>query len=726
MARIAILTRGDLFPARHGAAVKIVRTAEALVARGDHVFVVTEDRDAYLEVRADGWARRPFGARARAMWEWPVLRDQARARRWCARIGYPEDEHFLYAPMFDAAWWARAVYVGVRERIEVYQPEFPGYAVPSLLAARVLGGRVSLGTHNVEFDRLRQMTDLTPGAIARVRALEVAVLRAVDDVVAVSEPDRARLVAAGVPASSVRVVPHGVDTAAYAAPALDLRARYDLPDGPVLFFHGTLHYAPNAEAIRFLAATLVPSLRTGSVLIAGMSPPEHLRSERLRFTGPVDDLPAHILGADLCLCPILAGGGTRMKLLEYFAAGRATVSTALGAEGLEVRDGVEIALAEPDTFVARVHALLGDAAARARMGHAARAYAAARDWSEVGAAWQRIHRGEGVDFTPRPSVERHLPPRTPSKPLTMLLLVNRGCNLRCRFCDLWDRPERLPRERVPGLLDDAVAIGTKTLVITGGEPTLHPDLPWIVSEARRRGLATNLTTNGTLLDRHYAPLVAAGLDSLSISIDGLPETHDRLRGREGAHRLAWEQLRRVVADRRVGVNVYMTVTRENVRELVPVWEAVRELGAGFDFWPVNDAPDLALVSEDDARAWRHAVGHIARHDEGVRGRAHYYAEALRYHAGERTPMRCLGLVDQYGVTYTGALLPCCVWGGDGLEVGNVFDTSLRELWTSAPVQAARRRMFDHGCEAGCYNHSLYEFTVSTGLTHRVVAPAALT
>ena len=54
--------------------------------------------------------------------------------------------------------------------------------------------------------------------------------------------------------------------------------------------------------------------------------------------------------------------------------------------------------------------------------------------------------------------------------------------------------------------------------------------------------------------------------------------------------------------------------------------------------------------------------------------------------------------------------------------GNVFTTPLRELWWSPEVQARREPPFREGCEVGCYNHSLYEFTASTGKSHRVVRP----
>ncbi len=716
--RVAILCRPDLFPTQHGAAARIVRSAEALVAAGDQVVVLTDDRNQYWRVRPTGWEAVPYGPRLRAFLEWPLLRNQARAERWCARVGYPREEYFLYRPIFDPAWWSRALYVGLREQIDVFQAEFPGFAAPAVLAGRLLGAKSFLSQHNIEYDRLRQMAGLDASILTRIRRIEILLMQAVDQVLTCSEEDRQRAEEAGV--SEVVVLPHGVDLANYQGQQRDLRKDYGLPPGPVLFFHGTLHYAPNTEAVAFLAQELVPRLPAGaSLLISGMGAPTQHGSERLIFTGPVEDLPAHIQAADLCLCPLFAGGGTRMKLLEYFAGARAVVSTPLGAEGLPVKNDRELVIAEKADFVEETLRLLRDPSRRERLGRAARRFAAARDWSAVGASLQKLHRGGKEDFVPRPSIEGHLPPRQPSKPLTLLLLVNRGCNLRCVFCDLWDKPENMPLPKVLELLTEARQIGTRTLVLTGGEPLLHPQLPQIIAAARSQGMDVNLTSNGTLLDRHYDRLVQAGLQSISFSLDGLPETHDRLRGQKGAWARTWKALVHAVHDKKLDCCVYFVVTRENVRELVPLWEQVRSLGVRFDFWPVNDAPDLYLRSADDKAAWTAAVAHIARHDRDVARRAHYYAEGLNYHAGEKGPVRCLGLVDQYGVTYDGSLLPCCVWGGDGLKVGNVFDTPLSQLWSSPEVQQHREKLYGEGCTAGCYNHSLYEFAVSTGESHRI-------
>ncbi len=724
--RIAVLTRPDLFPAWHGAAVKIVRTIDALAARGDVVTVVTEDRDQYWRVDAAGWTAVPFGPRFRAVEEWPVLRNQSRAARWVRRAGFPEEETILYRPMFDPAWWARVLHVSHVERIERWQPEFPGFVVPAWIARAAFGGRIAVGTHNAEFDRLAQTNTLAPARIARLKRLEAALLNRADDVVVCSPRDRERLREAGV-TRPMWHVPHGVTLAAYRARPADLRVRYGLEGGPVLFFHGTLHYGPNREAVEFLARTLAPALpRSASILIAGVSPPRELGCDgpgaTVRFTGPIDDLPEHILAADVCLCPVFAGGGTRMKLLEYFAAGKAVVSTPLGAEGLAVVHDRELVLAEREGFVAAVEQVLWDTAGRRRLGTAARRWAAGYDWRAVGAAWQAVHRGAGADFVAEVAVDAHLPPRTASKPLTLLFLINRGCNLRCTFCDLWEGKENVGLADAERLFEEARAIGTKTVVLTGGEPLLHPQFFEIVSAARARGLSVNLTTNGTLVERHWQRIVDSGIDSLSMSIDGLPPTHDRLRGRAGSFDQTWAALERVISHSRAGGGldpcVYFTVTRENVGELVEVWRRVRQAGARFDFWPVNDAPDLYLRPSDEP-AWRAAVARIALEERDVAARAHYYAESLGYHRGETGPVRCLGFVDQYGVRYDGALLPCCVWGGDGLAVGNVFTTPLSTLWRSPEVQSRRERLFQAGCTVGCYNHSLYEFGVSTGLSHRV-------
>ena len=674
------------------------------------------------------------------------------AERLCSRVGYPGEETFLYRPLFDPAWWLRAAAAGRAEGIEWFQAEFPGYAAPAILAARACGGRASLVEHNIEYERLAEMGFVSDASHRRLRAIEVALANRVDEVITVSAADRDRLSRSGVDASSVTVIPHGVDLRPFQSASGDgIRERYGLAsDAPLLFFHGTLHYWPNTLAVRFIVESLLPRVLTCQpllhVIIAGMNPPRYFDHPSVTFPGVVDDLAEHIAACDVAVCPVPEGGGTRMKLLEYFAAGKPVVSTRKGAEGLDSRDGQEILLRdEPDAFADAVLSLLRDPALAQSLGDRARAFVAHYDWQPITQAYLDLYGGDGrgedwnsrlrssadahptrsrpsqtrVEVVPPERIGAHLPARTPSKPLTMLLLLNRGCNLRCVFCDLWDRPQQMELPQLLPLLDDARSIGTETLVITGGEPFLHKGLFDAVRAARARGMTVNITTNGTLVERRWDELQGSGLNSLSFSLDGLLETHDLLRGRKGAFQQTLRALERVQADGRITTSVYFVVTKENVRELIPLFDLVRSMGAGFDFWPVNDAPHLTLTSEEDQAVYREAVRYIGRFDPTVAARSDYYDEGLDYHQGRRGPVRCLGLIDQYGVTFDGHFLPCCVWGEEGIRVGNVFDTPLRELWTHPDVQAARERLFHDGCVAGCFNHSLYEFTDSTGLSFRV-------
>ena len=748
--RIAIVTRGDLYPTNHGAAVKIVRTAEYLSLLGAEVFVVTDDTERYLAYSAGEVREVPYSPRFHAAQHWPGMgRAGHLAERICRRVGYPSEEFFLYRPQFDPQWWSRVFYVGARERVDVFQAEFPGYGMACWLAARAFDARCSIVQHNVEWDRLQDVCGMSAEEVRHIRELELFALRRCDEVIAVSEDDRLRMAEAGVAAEKITVLPHGVDTLSYRG-AQGRLLRYGLGlarDTPLLFFHGTLHYWPNTQAVRFIAEELMPRLASAApevrCVISGMNPPTYYSHPNILFTGPVDDLPGTIAAADLCLCPVPSGGGTRMKLLEYFAAAKPCVSFTKGAEGIRYTDGHDLAIAdEPGAFAERVVELLGDREARERMGRAAADFVAWYDWTPIARRYLELYegRGRGGDYNEevrrgrgrgerpeaamalpsmRSGLEGHLPAREPSKPLTLLLLVNRGCNLRCSFCDLWDRPEQMPLDRALQLLDEARAIGTETLVITGGEPFLYKPLFELVREARARGMGVNITTNGTLIEKRWDELVASGVDSLSVSLDGVEATHDRIRGQKGCHKRTWRGIRKLRADSGIGLSVYFVVTNQNVGELTTVFEEARAVGAEFDFWPVNDAEDLYLRSEEDRRAYQEAVRTIAERYPRVRERRLFDEEGLAYHEGASGPVRCLGLVDQYGVTYEGELLPCCVWGGEDLRVGNVFETPLSELWTSEAVQRHRVGLYTSGCDAGCFNHSLYEFTKSTGESFRL-------
>ena len=251
--RICILTRSDLFPAHHGAAVKIVQTAHQLALQTDQpCFVITANRDSYWVFDGNEPHLRPFSSKWRAAQEWPGEMLTQKIPDWiCDKIGYPKEEFFLYRSQFDPSWLIRAIGVGVQESIDVFQAEFPGFGPPAVLAARLLGvwrgwtgGRrpqSAIVEHNIEFDRLMEFGQ----GNAAIRRMEIRALNMVDHIIAVSAEDRRKLTANGMSAEKVTVVPLGVDTSVFQAASGKggiIRAQYGISErSTVVFFHG-MHF----------------------------------------------------------------------------------------------------------------------------------------------------------------------------------------------------------------------------------------------------------------------------------------------------------------------------------------------------------------------------------------------------------------------------------------------------------------------------------------------------
>jgi glycosyltransferase involved in cell wall biosynthesis len=167
-------------------------------------------------------------------------------------------------------------------------------------------------------------------------------------------------------------------------------------------FSGNLEYFPNRAAVKFFARKVWPKLRARwprlKWRIVGKNPDAVVglldHDPRIELTGPVEDAVAELARARLAVAPMLAGSGTRVKILEAWAAGLPVVSTSLGAEGLEARDGEHIMLADTaGAIFGAVNLLLGSREWREEMGASARKlYERNYTWE---AAWQRLE-GAGL------------------------------------------------------------------------------------------------------------------------------------------------------------------------------------------------------------------------------------------------------------------------------------------------------------------------------------------
>jgi glycosyltransferase involved in cell wall biosynthesis len=219
----------------------------------------------------------------------------------------------------------------------------------------------------------------------RMRRYEAKACARADLTVAVSEADRA-LLAANAPGADIRAIGTGVDTA------------YFHPNGAVeapatLVFTGSMDWYPNEDAISYFIAAILPGLRREvpglSLTVVGRDPSDRLRAAcaaaGVHVTGTVADVRPYVTEAAVYVVPLRIGGGTRLKIFEAMAMGKAVVATRVGAEGLPIVPGQHFLQADsPADFTQAVIALLKDAGRRHALGMAGRRLVEERySWTEV-------------------------------------------------------------------------------------------------------------------------------------------------------------------------------------------------------------------------------------------------------------------------------------------------------------------------------------------------------
>jgi sugar transferase (PEP-CTERM/EpsH1 system associated) len=269
-------------------------------------------------------------------------------------------------------------------------------------AAQYLGevrsGRCVVDTHNLLFDYHQKAAGQARGAARRLYhrlaarhlgRFERWAFARCDRVLVCSRRERERLRPLGLDRRAA-VVPNGVDCDRF-APDREPGARGD----PTVVFTGNMGYGPNHDAAVFFVREVLPLLRRQhpavTFLAVGKQPAADLRRlarehPGVTVTGEVPDVRPYLGAAAVFVAPLRFGAGTRLKLLEAFAAGVPVVSTRLGAEGLECADGRHLLVADDAPGLARqAGRLLADPALRGRLAGAARRLVRREyDWRAIG------------------------------------------------------------------------------------------------------------------------------------------------------------------------------------------------------------------------------------------------------------------------------------------------------------------------------------------------------
>jgi len=173
------------------------------------------------------------------------------------------------------------------------------------------------------------------------------------------------------------------------------------------------------------------------------------------------------------------------------------------------------------------------------------------------------------------------PKRNPPGPVVIWNLIRR-CNLTFKHCYSIsadkDFAGELSTSEVYGVMDDLRSFGVPVLILSGGEPLLREDIYDIARRAKEKGFYVGLSTNGTLIDESNIERIAAiGFDYVGISLDGLRETHDVFRRKEGAFDASLHGVK-LCRDAGIKIGVRFTLTQDNAKDLPALLKLVDDEG----------------------------------------------------------------------------------------------------------------------------------------------------
>jgi len=337
-----------------------------------------------------------------------------------------------------------------------------------------------------------------------------------------------------------------------------------------------------------------------------------------------------------------------------------------------------------------------------------------------------------------PKAKRRLPLLEPRekdrryRPIYAVWEITLACDLACRHCGSRagrDRPDELTTAECLDLVDQMAELGVKEVSLIGGEAYLRDDWIQILERIRDHGMMPLLTTGGRGLTAERCETAAkAGLLSTSVSIDGIEETHDRLRGVKGSYASAMQAFDNLRAAG-VKVSANTQINRLSMPQMPEILEKIIE--AGVHSWQIQltvamgraaDEPEVLLQPYDLLELFPMLGRLKERCDEaGVRlwpgnniGYFGPYESALRGTMPRGHMASCGAGRATLGIEADGAIKGCPSLPTDRWVGGNIRDRSLREIWEQTePLRYTRDRTiedlwgycrdcyYNDVCRAGC-------------------------
>ncbi len=311
----------------------------------------------------------------------------------------------------------------------------------------------------------------------------------------------------------------------------------------------------------------------------------------------------------------------------------------------------------------------------------------------------------------------------PITPKSAGILVTHNCNSRCITCNMWrsKSSNELSLEELQDILAQLKDMGMVSVGFEGGEALLRKDFPQIIEETHGLGFEhIGLTTNGLLLTRDKAEnLIQKGLTSIGVSIDGIGETHDFVRGIKGAYAKSMGALEELVNLRdskypELGLSMGSILMKPTIDEFLSLVDLAHRLRVGFSLQLIDDSliffrgiDRASLWIEDQNKLDRliDELHNLKKVNSALKSYSHTRLEYARKYFSDpkRTDIPCylgylLVYIDAHGEVYPG----CWSLG----SVGNLREKSLREIIESPEYKSRVRAMFRKECPGCACNYGV--------------------
>lgn len=288
------------------------------------------------------------------------------------------------------------------------------------------------------------------------------------------------------------------------------------------------------------------------------------------------------------------------------------------------------------------------------------------------------------------------------------------CNLNCLHCGSDCRKESLVKDMpiadFTKAVDQVIPIvnpNKTTVVFTGGEPLLRKDLEIAGLELYKRGFPWGLVTNGMLLNpQRFQSLLSAGLRAVTISLDGLKDSHQWLRGETANFERTLDTIKMVALNGEIVYDVVTCVSQKNFAELKQIYELLGSLSVKawrlFTIFPVGRAKDNELLKLTSSQ-FREMLDFISLKRKSDSMSVSYGCEGFL--GGYETEVRndfffCRAGVNVASVLADGSISACPSLRGNFIQ-GNIYHDNLAEVWQKRYAVYRDRRWAKKGICKDC-------------------------